>query len=733
MAKKPHKGKFYDTLKKLKEDGFSESRPVGGRASAHRPSDIVRQKLIPVIVGFETTRPKPDKEEHNRVTKVYVKPRGYQQAFNILAGQKLLFIRGVADVGKTAMAHFLFEELLVSGKVEDFLWFDHPQIDILSLTGVRNSIIIFNDIFGRDRPDTSAANGFESILQLREDENYVILTTREDILNEIRKKSSRFEALYMSKVRPIEFHLDPKTSYTNEGLEEILDKHINYYYERNHITIQEVELANEYRTKILDSLRLPLQYNELVRNHLRRVSFGEIGMDEAITISKQLSVAVQNWLENRLDQTEKYLVITVALFPGLPIAEFERTYEEFMEAIEKQNLILKDVESVRKSLAYVRKQGNFDFVHPDCFEGIWKVIEEKYIEEMGNYIPYLLKCMHHPDKRMQANFSLVRIGKRFPEMVLEKIEKLVRGEDLYESHMAAYVIGEIGKDRPTAVDSIIKEILTSKKPDIRRNAIFVLKKIGVVDPIYVRQFLEDVFDEVTDVNLLCSIISMLSDVEGNLTTEILTLLEDLTSHINPLVKKAAENTRQRIEERRIAKIKMISEVEKFPLGMKNFVQNPSFSERLTSWYSTGGSLACKAVKDTAGRSHCLMCIEERKDNLGRVYQDLTPFLSIGKLTPGKKYELSAFLRTKDVEADESFRKGVVVGVSYVDEDGWTPQIREFQCEVGNLISTQEWTYDSRSFILDPMPFDCVFLWIYVDFNVAKGKAWVDDISLTEVL
>lgn len=152
----------------------------------------------------------------------------------------------------------------------------------------------------------------------------------------------------------------------------------------------------------------------------------------------------------------------------------------------------------------------------------------------------------------------------------------------------------------------------------------------------------------------------------------------------------------------------------------NLLVNPGFESGLTGW-STSQGTAVYSIDNMTLYSGFFSCrgVETGIGSLGRLYQDVTNITS-----SGNQYQISGWIKTSGVNGS------VVIGLDYVDADGWTPE-DGYVYEIGYVSGTQDWTFfQSDWLILPPMPSDAQALWFLFDFNNGAGTAWFDDVSLT---
>ena len=162
---------------------------------------------------------------------------------------------------------------------------------------------------------------------------------------------------------------------------------------------------------------------------------------------------------------------------------------------------------------------------------------------------------------------------------------------------------------------------------------------------------------------------------------------------------------------------------------ENLIRNPGFEAGLSEWHSTRDiNPADSATFDvTDGRSisgaMSAVGVDSQPGNLGRLYQDVTD-----RMIAGRTYEIGGWTRTEGVEGQ------VVIGLDYVNSDGWTPGGESYVWELGHVTGTRDWTYfESDPFVLPAAPprAGATALWFLFDFNNGAGTAWWDDVFLRE--
>jgi len=695
----------------LAEEGYIQERKEGNHIRI-RPSSTAIEMFGP---KFEFA---PDMEDFKKVKEVYVEPKGYKKIQDILSKEKFVIICGAPSIGKTATALHLGIEL--SKEISRIKFIEPLQQEsfISKCMDVKGRTIIFDDAFGKPKAQEELANRFEHFLRFTNG-NYVIITSREDVLKEVRE---RHTVLAEHKIDDFLVYLK-EDSYDDIQLGEILQRHLNYYKKIIKITDAEVILAQRYHKEIIRQLRFPHSYEILVESQLKKVVGRKFSIYDAIKDASQPKRVVKHWFLD-LDDVKKYFIFTLALFPWIEERKFGIIYDEVLRTLGKERAPQISISKLRETTSsYVRTEGFVDFRHQEYFEGAWDGILEKHGKDVLDIIPFLGRFMQDPDIRLQSAVCLGQLGKVNPELVLPILKELFKSENLYVKHFAFYALGEIGKGLD--VFPILHDFIMTGDELNQREVMYVVSQIGIARSDVALSILEKITKQRMDDNSLSKIIRMIGEtIRGPLGGKVLPMLEEI-KHKYPLLKEVFDNSIREIRKSEVTKPLK-------PTSKENLLLNSSFEYGLSGWYSTGGSVTYMAVKIAGNRQHCIKGIEEREDNLGRLYQDLT-----GVLIPGRKYKISGWIKTEEVEA-KGERGGAALALNYVDQFGWTPR-NGFVMELGwmekekKMVGTRDWTYfESGAFTLPPMPSDCSALWFLLDFNDGKGTAYWDDLSLTEV-
>jgi hypothetical protein len=157
---------------------------------------------------------------------------------------------------------------------------------------------------------------------------------------------------------------------------------------------------------------------------------------------------------------------------------------------------------------------------------------------------------------------------------------------------------------------------------------------------------------------------------------------------------------------------------------ENLLQNPGFEDSLSGWTTSVGTAVYTDDPTTSNSGCCsVRGIEINTGSLGTLYQDVTAVTS-----PEDQYQISGWIKTSDVVTIPT-GGGAAIGLSYVVSGGYTPADGGVK-SIGFVSGTQDWTFfQSDVFTLPSMPSDASALYFSIDFSVAAGTAWWDNLSL----
>jgi ABC-type dipeptide/oligopeptide/nickel transport system ATPase component len=453
--------------------------------------------------------------DFQKISEVYVKPLKYHEAWKIIERQReeqreaarriverkqkgevkdqkepregaILIITGPAHVGKTAMATYLSLELKTASYANRILKFSTP-ISVDELKNVKESVIFLDDAFGATEfRESFVGDRFPRMEEMKDAGNYIIITSRREVLDEALKITKLGE-ISDSSIAGYLVEMEQEGDYDDALLSAILKKHVDYYGKYGMIDEKQVSLVKEFHTQILKSLRFPHNYEIFVRDELPRTGDGET-MKEAIDNAIHIENAVRKWFLRfyRKDYERFLFLVTLGLFNDVDEVSFADVYAEIFRALATKSEFVPPAHPTRKDVfPYVSASGNVRFKHPSYWEGVMKGISEIYVEEVAKLIPFLESCVKMEDSRIRvcALNSLLwlgRVSKHAPE-VLSSLVTFMEVQELQNNVIEA--VSTIGIERPENLRLIFDafEKLASRKDwKIKRTIAYYSGKLGEV-------------------------------------------------------------------------------------------------------------------------------------------------------------------------------------------------------------------------------------------------------------
>jgi len=564
---------YYELLKKF-EDVFKQEAVAN--EYAHRLWAVLNDER-------KLKRYQPDYREVRRIKEVYVKPKMYGKAEEILKKEKFLIITGPANVGKTSMAYYLSSKAKEEFGALRILKIERERIS--EFKKIKDHVILFDDVFGKAEAEKRYADEFEDIRKLKEN-NFVILTTRKSILDEVKNQRTRFGEISESEINNYILEVEQEGSYSDDDLSQILENHIDYYLRAGKIGETEKELALKNKNKIISGLRFPHNYELLVREQLKKVSGNEIDIEKAIDNAKHIKREAKNWFLN-LDLNKKYFVFTVALFPGFEEGTFEWIYLKIVKALQKRHkeLVDEDLEILRKETSsYITQSGWVNFKHPSYWEGMMEGLKYKHKEDLITIFPVLKELLKDENVgvRYAAYYTYINmifiyktdkilpflkeiaedeyvgaqwvayqcvkiICKHKPDEILPFLGEIAEDENSLARQFAACSLGELCKVKPDEIFPILKKLTKDKYSSVRCNAIWSLGELCKVKPDEVFPILKE-FAKDRDSDVRFAVASSLGHIHRLKKNKVLPVLKKLSNDEKKMVRQAAKMSMCFVEE-----------------------------------------------------------------------------------------------------------------------------------------------------------------------------------------
>lgn len=413
-----------------------------------------------------------ESERLDRISNVYVKPSCYSGAKEKLKKNRLLIITGPAHLGKTSIAFYLADSFRKDNIARRFIIFPTDG-DFSDIAGLRHSVIVFDDPFGSVSYQPGLTGDISDKLSQLALKNYVIVTSRREVLNEALKYQKLGERKREDFVTEM-----VQEDYTDKDFEEILQKHLDFYKANDGI----ITLTNRHKREILWALKFPHNYERLVAVELIKVINKEKDFRQAIKDAKEIERAVGNWFEGWYSKDKEvfYFLLTLALCGEMKEEDFIRIHQKAIRRLNtERNLGLPfpgNLSRLRKDTAsYVSQSGLLRLEHPSYEEGIMDHIRDSYPEDTI----VILKEMARQKKiylvRLRAAQGIARVGELLPESVMPSLKDLACDNVPGPVRVwAGEALGRIGKTHPKIVIPSLKS-LANKVPYVVANA---LRNIG---------------------------------------------------------------------------------------------------------------------------------------------------------------------------------------------------------------------------------------------------------------
>jgi hypothetical protein len=476
---------------------------------------------------------------------------------------------------------------------------------------------------------------------------------------------------------------------------------------------------------------------------------GQPDLQGAISRVKDGYQTATDWYEGLEEGQTKNFVRLVALFPS----QLWKTYSDLYRFLPLAETAALDSEKIRRETGvYIR----FAIAGPsavvDDVTNRLSWISEKSLEAVSDMVlgesrflnlpTLLLDVISIPEVTLQATARLRELVRRSAPDVLkvvrERFDSVLKSGSPYVQHMIAYLfVDEVetnGYSRK--ISEYFHRFLMSD--EAYPEAVFIIKTLAR-DKTRVDQFVQELVNQ-EDAAGLRKLIDGLRRPIGDIENSMTVLKAIQASLVGSSLKEREVLLAhdEEISSDIARRIPIINEAP--PSPNENLVKNGNFELGLKYWFPTGNDdeASYEAVqrssvsRDEPYPTTCRVT-EKNPNNLGRLFQDLTPLLNNKMLIPGRRYRLRARIKTAKVDTRKrDSTGGATIGVSYVDESGWTPLILGYQCEVYHVDKPTQWDVYIKTFTLDGTPPDGVRLYVYFDFNSASGKAEFTDVSLTEV-
>ncbi|HHT9131648.1 MAG TPA: HEAT repeat domain-containing protein [Candidatus Tripitaka californicus] len=485
------------------------------------------------------------------IRKVYVKPRCYSMAEEILKSKRLLIITGPAHIGKTSMGFHLADSFQKNNICLRFLVFPERG-ELYEIANHPDSIILLDDPFGGSTYHHSPIGDRPDIILGLAHKNHIIITSRREVLEEAVK----YTKLQEKKVEDYMIEMT-EGDYGDEDFKVILKRHLKYYKAGPDIRA----LANSHTWEILQELRFPHNYERLTKEELRKVIEGKKDFQQALKDAKEIEKAVGNWFEAwlRKDKEVFYFLLILAVYGKTEEEDFKRIYKKCIKKLNHERELSLPLPGnlvrLRKDTAsYVSQSGFLRLEHPSYRNGIISVMIKLYLDDTISVLSEMVGNKSANVRSRTIN-TLVMMGELCPKRALPILERLTKDKVRDVSLSAIDALGKIGKKHSGEVFPILEKIVTDrgKDPNARFLAACMLAEVGNEEPSKVIQVLGKLAKEKDENIRWCAAWALQVTGEEHLK-ESLPILEKLTWDKDPGVRSCVAEALEIAGERQPSKV-----------------------------------------------------------------------------------------------------------------------------------------------------------------------------------
>jgi len=382
--------------------------------------------LGPSLSDFLEQIGKPRSEWYNRIDRVFVQPNEFEDILRVLEKNKIVFLIGDPEVGKTYTAVRLLWEYYLRGYKPKWHFGAEPlqrmevRQSIVDLSEIENlSIIYFEDPFGKvsfeDHEDLRRQIG-NLFAKVKDINARVIITSREEVFKEFQDR-----ILSQSDLQKLAIQMTLKSSYDSNKKKEMLTQWATAF-DCKWLEID--QLKRSIIEKASDKFQTPLSIRDFAFASKQCVDLSEL-MSLMADKSKETPRAFAEEIKH-MERDKVLFLLVVFVLQRLEPRVVEDVYTKLCKKLElnlEANSFSHLKHWFRNKVVPHREWHGFEFTHSSYMEGI---VASLAVREVTNFaltvFSHLLKETN-PFVRGFVGFTLVEHFSKIASM--DKMRHLI--------------------------------------------------------------------------------------------------------------------------------------------------------------------------------------------------------------------------------------------------------------------------------------------------------------------
>lgn len=397
-------------------------------------------------------------ERYRRIEDLYVEPTNYLEISEKLREEKIIFLIGDAEIGKTYTSIVLLLDSYKEGYEPIYYKEREPERQFEAMSDKLKNVIrdktavYFEDPWGKTEfktPEHIFRDIGELIDRASEVDTRVIITSREKIFKKFEEKKETAKDLWQH-VEKLKINI----AYHKENLKEIL---------KNYLKVFKPRWCNNEKLKkiVLDAiddqiLKTPMSIKKLMYSHRAKETMDYmVMMEEIVRAAEETKIAFGKEVIAMFENGEYEKVV----FLGFPYISdgFELNFIEYY---------------FNRILEILNKKYNFDLVKAKGFKDVLEFFRG---DEVEVYLPWKWANKEikfsHPSYFDGFSYSL-KSAKISKNIYSELLKELINGSDSYIVGKAALASARDFKKLPADVQELLKSLTNSERSDVRRDIAF---------------------------------------------------------------------------------------------------------------------------------------------------------------------------------------------------------------------------------------------------------------------